>query len=226
MVRSILTATLITGFVCFTASAATHAEALKGNPAQGRLDVYTCHGCHGIPGYNAVYPEYHVPRIAGQNKQYLIDALEGYRSRARKYPTMNAQAQSLTEQQIQDITAYLSSLVPKELHDNSIMSARAHGDAAAGEKKATVCEACHGKNGMGAQPNFPALAGQYEDYLAQALHEYKDGQRHNATMNAMAAPLSDQDISNIAAFFSSMPSKLSTLHGKIQGSDDEIVQNP
>lgn len=226
MARSILTATLIAGFVCFIASTAVQADTLKGNPAQGRLDVYTCHGCHGIPGYNAVYPEYHVPRIAGQNKQYLMDALGEYRSGARKYPTMNAQAKSLTEQQIHDITAYLSSLVPKKLHGNSIMSARVHGNAAAGEKKATVCEACHGKDGMGTGPNFPALAGQYEDYLAQALHEYKDGQRHNATMNAMAAPLSDEDISNLAAFFSSMPSKLSTLHGKIQGSDDEVFHNP
>ncbi|MGH8192547.1 MAG: c-type cytochrome [Rhodanobacteraceae bacterium] len=95
----------------------------------------------------------------------------------------------------------------------------ASGSAAAGAKKAAACEACHGKDGNGIAPNYPALAGQYQDYLEQALHEYKDGQRKNAIMNGMAAPLSDQDIDDLAAFFSSLPSKLSDLHGKVQGGD-------
>jgi cytochrome c553 len=95
----------------------------------------------------------------------------------------------------------------------------ASGNAAEGAKKAAACEACHGKDGNGIAPNYPALAGQYEDYLQQVLHEYKDGQRTNALMNGMAAPLSDQDIKDLAAHFSSLPSKLSDLHGKIQGSD-------
>ncbi|MGH8117187.1 MAG: c-type cytochrome [Rhodanobacteraceae bacterium] len=96
-------------------------------------------------------------------------------------------------------------------------TAFAGGDAAAGAKKAVACEACHGKDGNGIAPNYPALAGQYQDYLVQVLHEYKDGQRTNAIMNGMAAPLTDQDIDDLAAFFSSLPSKLSDLHGKIQG---------
>ena len=95
----------------------------------------------------------------------------------------------------------------------------ASGNAADGAKKAAPCEACHGKDGNGIAPNYPALAGQYQDYLEQVLHEYKDGQRTNAIMNGMAAPLSDQDIKDLAAHFSSLPSKLSDLHGKIQGSD-------
>lgn len=93
----------------------------------------------------------------------------------------------------------------------------ADGSAAAGKQKAAPCEACHGADGNGIAPNYPALAGQYQDYLEQALHEYKDGQRTNAIMNGMAAPLSDQDVKDLAAFFSSLPSKLSDLHGKIQG---------
>lgn len=96
-------------------------------------------------------------------------------------------------------------------------TASASGTAAAGKKKAATCEACHGTDGNGIAPNYPALAGQYQDYLEQVLHEYKDGQRTNAIMNGMAAPLTDQDIDDLAAYFSSMPSKLSDLHGKIQG---------
>ena len=113
MIRSMLTVVLMAGFVCFASSAFA-----KGDPAKGKVEVYTCHGCHGITGYQSMNPEYHVPRIAGQNEQYIIDALNEYRSGARKFPTMNAQAHSLTEQQIEDIAAYLSSLAPKQLHQN------------------------------------------------------------------------------------------------------------
>ena len=113
MIRSMLTVVLMAGFVCFASSAFA-----KGDPANGKIEVYTCHGCHGITGYQSMNPEYHVPRIAGQNEQYIIDALNEYRSGARKFPTMNAQAHSLTEQQIEDIAAYLSSLAPKQLHQN------------------------------------------------------------------------------------------------------------
>jgi cytochrome c553 len=108
-----LTVVLMAGSVCFASVAFA-----KGDPAQGKLEVYSCHGCHGITGYMSVYPEYHVPRIAGQNEQYIIDALNEYKSGARKFPTMNAQAHSLTEQQIENIAAYLSSLAPKQLKTN------------------------------------------------------------------------------------------------------------
>lgn len=101
-------------------------------------------------------------------------------------------------------------------------TASAKGNAAAGKTKAAACEACHGTDGNGIAPNYPALAGQYQDYLAQVLHEYKNGQRTNAIMNGMAAPLSDEDIQDLAAYFASMPSKLSDLNGKIQGSDDGL----
>lgn len=114
MIRSMLTVLLMAGFACFASAAFA-----KGDPAQGKFEVYSCHGCHGIQGYESVYPEYHVPRIAGQNEQYIIDALNEYKSGARKYPTMNAQANSLTEQQIENIAAYLSSLAPKQLHENN-----------------------------------------------------------------------------------------------------------
>ncbi len=104
----------------------------------------------------------------------------------------------------------------------SFGTASAKGNIAAGKKKAASCEACHGKDGNGIAPNYPALAGQYQDYLERALHEYKSGERTNAIMNGMAAPLSDQDIEDITAFFASLPSKLSDLHGKVQGSGEGL----
>ncbi|GAB1596169.1 c-type cytochrome [Lysobacter claricitrinus] len=91
-------------------AAAPAATPMKGDAARGRELIYTCKGCHGVTGYKNAYPNYHVPRIAGQNEQYLINALTGYRQGTRKHPTMQAQAQSFSEQDIADIAAYVSSL--------------------------------------------------------------------------------------------------------------------
>jgi cytochrome c553 len=84
----------------------------KGDAEKGKLKVYTCSGCHGIPGYKNVYPHYSVPRIAGQNYEYLLAALNAYRKGDRKHPTMRAQSEGFTLQELDDIATYLSSLAP------------------------------------------------------------------------------------------------------------------
>jgi cytochrome c553 len=90
------------------------AHAADDKATDGRTLIYTCNGCHGVPGTNNAYPQYPVPKIAGQNKQYLINALHEYKSGTdRTHPTMVAQAQSLSEQEIEDIATYLSSISPK-----------------------------------------------------------------------------------------------------------------
>lgn len=76
----------------------------------GRQLVYTCTGCHGIPGYKNVYPHYHVPKIAGQNKDYLVMALKAYQSGERQHPTMRAQGEGLNDTDIEQVASYLSSL--------------------------------------------------------------------------------------------------------------------
>ena len=93
----------------------------------------------------------------------------------------------------------------------------ASGDIDAGKKKAVTCFSCHGTDGNGIDPQYPRLAGQYNMYLQQALHEYKTGQRTNLVMKGYVATLSEQDIEDIAAYFSSLPTKLDTLNGHIQG---------
>lgn len=87
--------------IAFDAQAAGNAEA-------GRKRVYTCTGCHGIPGYKNTYPMYSVPRIQGQSETYIINALNAYKSGERKHPTMVAQARSFSDQDYADIAAYLS----------------------------------------------------------------------------------------------------------------------
>ncbi|MHA6203326.1 c-type cytochrome [Dyella soli] len=86
-----------------------------------------------------------------------------------------------------------------------------------GKQKAATCFACHGTDGNAVDPQYPRLAGQYNMYLQQALHEYKSGQRSNPIMKGFVATLSEQDIEDVAAYFSSQPTKLDTLQGHIQG---------
>jgi cytochrome c553 len=83
--------------------------------------------------------------------------------------------------------------------------ALAAGDAAAGQAKSAVCAACHGADGKALQPTYPNLAGQHASYLAKQLTEYRDGDRVNVLMSGQATNLSDQDILDLAAYYSEMP---------------------
>ena len=74
----------------------------------GKIKAYTCTGCHGIVGYKNTYPMYHVPRIGGQNKEYLVIAMQGFKSGERQHKTMNLQAEALSSQDIEDIAVYLA----------------------------------------------------------------------------------------------------------------------
>jgi len=84
--------------------------ALTGDAGRGRQLAYTCQGCHGVTGYKNAYPNYHVPRIGGQSPQYLTNALTEYKEGKRKHPTMQAQAQTFSAQDIADIATFISGL--------------------------------------------------------------------------------------------------------------------
>ena len=79
----------------------------------------------------------------------------------------------------------------------------AGGNPVQGKKKVEqVCKSCHGVDGLGINDTYPKLAGQFEDYLVKALTDYKTGERKNPIMSGFAASLSEQDIENVAAYYS------------------------
>ena len=86
---------------------------------------------------------------------------------------------------------------------SSINTASA-GDVAAGKEKSAMCMACHGADGNGTDPQYPKLAGQHQDYLARALHDYQAGERKNPIMAGMVAALNSDDIENLAAYYASL----------------------
>jgi cytochrome c553 len=78
------------------------------------------------------------------------------------------------------------------------------GDPAAGKAKSTTCAGCHGPAGVSPNPMWPNLAGQHAPYLVKQMKAFRDGTRNDPMMSPMAKPLSDQDIEDLAAYYSSL----------------------
>ncbi|ODP97739.1 MULTISPECIES: c-type cytochrome [Salinivibrio] len=96
-------------------------------------------------------------------------------------------------------------------------SAWAQGDAEAGKAKANTCAACHGADGNSILPDYPNLAGQHANYIEKQLKEFKLGAqsggeqgRYNAVMAGMVAPLSEQDMADLAAYYATLTPKPGT----------------
>jgi cytochrome c553 len=86
-------------------------------------------------------------------------------------------------------------------------------DIARGKAKAAeVCETCHGAGGNSTSQDFPKLGGQYPDYLAKTMRDYKSGDRKNAIMAGFAKPLSKEDIDNLAAYYAAQSAVVSSKH--------------
>lgn len=110
MTRAFLLASSLFALGLFASSTALAQAAATGDATAGKIKGYTCTGCHGITGWRNAYPSYHVPKIGGQNYDYIVAALTEYKGGQRKHPTMQAQGESLSEQDIRDIAAWISSV--------------------------------------------------------------------------------------------------------------------
>ena len=190
-----LAAAAFAGLGAQEAAAPAHAD-----PAHGKAISYTCLGCHGIDDYKNAYPMYSVPKLEGQNPEYLAAALHGYRDGDRSHLTMHSQASTLSDRDIDDIAAYFAGkpLAPTGKAQGSVPQA------------ATLCVSCHGQDGVAIAPMYPSLAGQHGDYLVRAIEEYRKGGRKNPIMKGFAATLKDDDIRVIAQYFSRLAPGLST----------------
>jgi cytochrome c553 len=187
------------------------ATILFAQPALADVDVeagkqlgYSCLGCHGIDGYRNAYPSYRVPKLGGQKAAYLVIALKGYREDMRAHPTMTGQASSLSDQDIENVAAYLASI--------GADTVAAGGSKNASFEKAEACTACHGNNGVSVNAMWPTLAGQHEDYLVRALNSYRDGSRNEPVMSAQAALIAEDDVALLAKYFASLDGLETTKH--------------
>jgi cytochrome c553 len=194
-----------------------HAQEVKGDAKAGEAKVAMCIGCHGIPGYQASFPEVHrVPMISGQNAKFIASALTAYQKGERKHPSMRAIAESLSEQDIADVAAFY------EGHGKSGRAATVKAAPAPSAKVAELlnkggCIACHGDNfNKPIDPSYPKVGGQPADYLFVALKSYKvEGQatwgRANGIMGGIAKQFSNAELKELAGYVSSLPSELKTV---------------
>jgi cytochrome c553 len=173
----------------------------KGDPVHGKAISYTCLGCHGVPGYKNAYPNYSVPELRGQHPEYIVAALQEYKSGERSHFTMHSQAEELSAQDMADIAAYFAGTPLTSGHPAGAQVPPA----------VAVCASCHGADGVGITALYPTLAGQHADYLTRALDEYQKGARKNAIMANFAKNLTSEQMDVIADFFSKEQPSLQTL---------------
>ena len=207
--------TLISFALTLLISGTFGSAAMAQDVAAGEKKAQLCIGCHGIPGYQASFPEIHkVPMIAGQNAGYIVSALTAYRKGERLHPTMKGIAATLTDQDMADLGAFYSGQARGQAAPASVEAPSAQ--VAELMKKAN-CASCHGENySKPVAPTYPKIAGQHADYLYVALKAYQtDGNpqvgRKNAVMGGMARQFTHAELKLLANYISSLPGELQTV---------------
>ena len=209
MTKALILTLALTGLM-----SAAHAQ----DAVAGGQKAAMCIGCHGIPGYQASFPEvYRVPRISGQNAKFLSASLAAYKKGDRKHPSMRAIAGSLSDQDMADLAAFY------EKHGES--SVKTVVDDTPAKPSAAVealitkgaCASCHGANfNKPIDGAYPKLAGQHADYLYAALKSYQvEGNPHvgraNAIMGAQVKPFQLAELKVIAKYIASLPGDVRTV---------------
>jgi len=161
-----------------------------GDQAKGKTSAGSCAGCHGQQGVSASPAN---PSLAGQDAEYLAAATRAYRDGARADETMKAVVKGLSDDAIRDISAFYANQQPQQPQVRKPLST---------EEWAQRCDRCHGVNGNSTNPRFPALAAQHAEYLESVLKDYRTRARKSAEMAAMSDGLSDDEIKNLASYYS------------------------
>jgi cytochrome c553 len=205
-VLSFLIATVALG-VSMSAAQAQDAKA-------GEKKAAMCIGCHGIPGYQASFPEIHkVPMISGQGAKYIVASLAAYKKGERKHPTMKAISASLSDQDMADLGAFYAA----QAAPAPAASLPAPSPAVAELLKKGNCASCHGENyAKPIDPSYPKLAGQHPDYLYVALKAYQTENnpqvgRANAIMGGIAKQFTTRELKLLANYIGSLPTELQVV---------------
>lgn len=200
------------------ALAATAPLATAQDVAAGQKKAAMCIGCHGIPGYQASFPEVHrVPMIAGQNAKYIASALNAYKKGERRHPSMRGLAGSLTDADIADLSAFYEQQGASAVKSVAARTAPAPQPEVAALLTKGACASCHGTDyNKPIDPSYPKIAGQHADYLYVALKSYKtDGNpalgRANGIMAGQVKNFTLAELKAMARHIGSLPGDLKTV---------------
>jgi DmsE family decaheme c-type cytochrome len=186
------------------------ADAIRAYKYGSRSKVIACAACHGEGGISKIPG---MPSLVGQDPQYLVSAMRAYTNGQRKHEVMKALLSGVAEAELNSIALYYARQVPAPARTPPV------GDPTAGKTASASCAACHGEQGVSANPEWstftdpsyrklltfpPSLAGQDAKYLADALKAYKDGSRNDPTMKGIVASIDERTINDIASYFASL----------------------
>lgn len=162
---------------------------------QGEALAQACADCHGADG-NSQVPG--TPTLAGQQPLYFAAAVRAYLTGLRDIPQMEHSLRGLSKLNVENLALYYASQTPAKREPPPF------GDANAGEPLSGQCGGCHGAHGVSHDAATPSLAGQDAQYLVNATKAYRDHTRHH---DVMLADSSDEEIEDIAAFYSIQESR-------------------
>lgn len=180
--------------------------------AKGIGSVPACATCHGMKGQGN--PQANFPRLAGMGASYLAEQLTDYAAGTRNNPIMTPFAKQLTAAQIHDLAEYYAHLptakVPTLPTATTAQEKMAQDLLVHGDWSRTIpsCFACHGPNGVGVKPSFPALVGQSATYTEEQLNAWQQDHRPagaGGLMAAVAKRLKPDEITAIASYLAKIP---------------------
>jgi cytochrome c553 len=170
---------------------ATREAAPFGDPVAGEPLTARCGGCHGADG---VSTDTATPTLAGQDPQYLVDAIKAYRDRSRHHDVMR---DDNTDKEIEDIAAFYAAQGSKA----------AEGGPETVQELAEKCDRCHGPDVENPAMAIPKISGQDRVYLIMSLRAYRDGRRGSSMMHRMSLPYSEAIMESLASLYASQPAR-------------------
>ncbi len=175
-----------------------------------------CNSCHGSSGNNP--KDNLVPSLSGMSAEYFSSSLKSYFNGARDSQIMRTFKVALSEKQITNLARYYAAQTPV------IPAPTNSGDSNTGKILAKACAGCHGYNGNSPNPYMPNLAGQPAKYLVKAIKDYRDGKRKEELMQSAVRHLNDNDIPNLAAYYTKQhPETLTTKDKSTDGKFNPIA---
>jgi len=195
-------------------AAASKAEVAKVDPAKGGALYDTgdnarglpaCVSCHGAGGNSSIVAN---PKLSGQSQNYIHKQLVDFTTPNRVQPVMTLYAKMLSEDEKQNIAAWLATQQPKggaARNKNSIETGRKIWRGGIADRGVAACASCHGANGAGIPVQYPRLAGQHQDYTVAQLQAFKIGARNNSVqMGTLAKRMSDDEMKAVADYIAGL----------------------
>jgi cytochrome c553 len=196
-------ATMVTRFLC-AALVASGIATVRAQPVLSETPPLcaSCHGTHGEGGPNGV------PRLAGQNADYMSHALAMFKAGTRASPVMQPIASALADVEIASLAAYFSKQIAPPPRPSPVSELTMAGKrlAETGAANVAACFSCHGAQGAGNGARFPGIASQPAQFTLDRLHEFQARARASTaqpgTMTAVASTMDQRQIEEVAAYLS------------------------